>query len=286
MRLHYKNEHTSCMNYKTEAYKGFVLGNMSVGDTLTYGISSSIRSNYLLFILDGEVEVQTDKNELLRVRSGEFFFIPCHLKYNISILKSGTYICLNFIYNNIQLCDKEKIESYLSEGLIYSTQFRSLKSNKLLKSFLDGMRYYMEAGINCSHLHDIKEKELMLIIRASYSKKSVLELFHPILGSNISFKESVLLLSDTIFNRTDLATQLNMSVTDLDRKFKEEFNESVHAWMLKHRDKRILERVTSSSVTVKEIVHEFGFSSGSNFNRYCKSHFGCTPKELIKIRRE
>ena len=34
--------------------------------------------------------------------------------------------------------------------------------------------------------------------------------------------------------------------------------------------------------SIKDIIEELGFDSQGNFNRYCKQHFGCTPKQLIE----
>ena len=73
-----------------------------------------------------------------------------------------------------------------------------------------------------------------------------------------------------------------MSESDLQRKFRQEFDEPVYAWLQKQKNQRILARLAYDSVTIKEVVHEFEFSSAASFNRYCKSHFGCTPTELKK----
>lgn len=284
MKLHYQKEHTSCMNYKTDAYKGFGLEKLIAGNVFDNS-STSIKSNFLVFILEGELEVQMQNDKPLWVRPGEFFFIPFTATYKITTIKSGACIYHNFFYNNIKLCDSHMLNSYLSEGIVYDRQFRAFKENDLLRGFLRGLEYYLQLGINCRHLHALKEKELMIIFRTTYSKEEVLGLFHPILGRNVQFKESVLMLSDTVFNRTDLAAHLGMSVSDLARKFKEEFNESVHSWILKHRNKRILEQAAFPTTTVKQLIYDFDFSSAANFNRYCKQHFGCTPTDLVEKKR-
>ena len=284
MKLHYKKEHLSCMNYKTDAYKGFGLENLTMGE-LFESSSLSVKSNFLVFILEGELEVEMEDNDLLRVCAGEFFFLPFTETYKVKTIKSGVCIYLNFFYNNIKLCDSHMLNSYLSEGIVYSRQYRAYKTNELLSGFLQGLKYYLQLGVNCRHLHALKEKELMIIFRTVYSKEDILGLFHPILGRNMRFKESVLMLSENVFNRAELAAQLGMSVSDLARKFKEEFNEPVHSWILKHRNKRILEQATFPTTTVKQLVYDFDFSSSANFNRYCKQHFGCTPTELVEKKR-
>lgn len=281
MKLHYEKEHKSCVNYKTNSYKGFGLERLNTGDIFD-SASIPIRSNYLVFVQEGEFELQVDGKDSLQVHAGEFFFIPFFETYKIQTTKSGICIYYNFFHNDISLCDSTIINTYLSEGIRYEASFRIFEVNELLCWFLHGVNKYLQLGINCKHLHSLKEKELMIIIRTTYKKEDVLSIFHPILGSKMDFKESVFMLSDSIANRAELASLLGMSVSDLVRKFKEEFNESVHSWILKHRNKRILEHAALPGVTVKDLIYNFKFSSAPNFNRYCKQHFGCTPTELVK----
>lgn len=284
MELHYQKEHTSCGNYKTNAYKGFSLEKLTLGDIFD-STSVLIKSNYLVFVLEGELLLQIGEKESLPVHAGEFFFIPFFETYKIEAIKTGMYIYYSFFYTDISLCDSTIINSYLSEGIVYEDKFRLFQINELLRVFLQGLRGFLQLGINCKHLHELKEKELMIIIRSTYKKEDVLSLFYPILGCKMDFKESIFMLSDSVHSRTELATILGMSVPDLARKFKEEFNEPIHSWILKQRNKRILEQASFPSATVKELIYNFNFSSAANFNRYCKQHFGCTPTELLQNKR-
>ena len=53
--------------------------------------------------------------------------------------------------------------------------------------------------------------------------------------------------------------------------------------MLKQKEpKNIGKKMTEPGVCIKDIIEELGFDSQGNFNRYCKQHFGCTPKQLIE----
>ena len=55
MKLHYKKEHTSCTNYKSESYEGFGIGKLTKGDSFN-NQTLSVKTNFLIFILAGEVE--------------------------------------------------------------------------------------------------------------------------------------------------------------------------------------------------------------------------------------
>ena len=83
-------------------------------------------------------------------------------------------------------------------------------------------------------------------------------------------------------SREELARVMGMSVPDMARKFKEEFGESVYSWLLKQKNARILAMLSYPSVTIKDVIYEFKFSSPASFNKYCKTHFGCPPRVLAE----
>jgi len=281
MQLHYKRDHTSCMNYRTEAFGGFSLGVMQRGEQFN-NQELPVRVNHLIFILEGEVYISKDNESAIAVREGEFAFIPISSLYTGTVVRSGRYLSLTFFHYNISLCDKYMLSHYLREVTDFNPCFSALPVREPLDMFLHQMEIYLSSGVNCKHLHEIKEKELFIIFRTAYTKNEMVRLFHPIMGVRIDFKGAVLQHKDKVSSREELARLMGMSVPDLARKFKEEFGESVYAWLLKQKNYRIRLRLSYPSVTIKDVIHEFNFSSPASFNKYCKTHFGCTPRELAR----
>lgn len=83
-------------------------------------------------------------------------------------------------------------------------------------------------------------------------------------------------------NIEQLISLSNMGRSCFFIKFNEVFGMTAKQWMLKQKNQRILEKMTKPRVCIKDIIEELGFDSQGNFNRYCKQHFGCTPKQLIE----
>lgn len=286
MELHYKREHLSCTNYKTEAYNGFGLEEF-VGGADFSSSSLAVKANFLIFILEGEMLITKDRGESRSVSGGEFMFMPFHSDYEIQIRRSGRCIYMSFFYNDIQLCDKYLLESYRKQVKDFQPVFEPLPVREPLTYFLESMRCYLEAGVNCKHLHALKEKELFIILRTSYGREEVVNLFYPIIGRDINFKGAVLSNAEKAGSREELATLLNMSVPDLTRKFNLEFGEPVYTWLMKQKKRRVQERASLPGVSIKDIIHDFNFSSAANFNRYCKQNFGCSPTDLFnRIRKK
>lgn len=285
MELNYIKEHTSCVNYKTEEYSGFSLGQALTGENFD-NQEQEIKANHLIFILSGEVEITKDENEKARVHANEFVFIPISSHYVGKVILPGRYINLTFFHNNISLCDKHMLSSYLKEESDVPLYFEALPIKEPLNLFLGLLETYLQAGVSCKHLHEIKERELFIIFRTTYTKREMIRLFHPIMGKEFDFKIAVLQHKDQVYSKKELAQLLGMSNSDLQRKFIQEFGEPVSVWLQKQKNQKILSRLSYDSISIKEIAHEFGFLSASSFNKYCKCNFGYNPTELKKQTKE
>lgn len=281
MKLNYKKEHTSCTNCQSESYEGFGIGTLTNGNNFN-SQTLSVKTNFLVFILEGEVKIIPKESKAKRVRAKEFFFISALSTYEIQVRKPGRYIYMSFLYNDIKPCEKHMLESYIKEVGDAPKEIEILPIRHPLNLFLELMDAYLRADVNCKHLHSIKEKEVFIILRTSYAKQEIINLFHEIIGVNVNFKAAVLLHADHVSSREELAQAMRMSITDLARKFKKEFGESVYSWLLKQKNKKIIYRLGQPQTTIKEIVYEFGFSSAASFNKYCKKNFGNSPRELLK----
>ena len=111
----------------------------------------------------------------------------------------------------------------------------------------------------------------------------MVRLFHPIMGKEFDFKIAVLQHRDRVQSKKEMALLLGMSNSDLQRKFIQEFGETVSAWLQKQKNRKILSRLSLiHDCHQGKLWHEFGFSSAASFNKYCKSNFGCNPTELRK----
>ena len=111
MKLHYKKEHISCTNYKSESYEGFGIGTLTSGSNFN-SQTLSVKTNFLIFILEGEVEIIPKEGKIKRVIAQEFFFISALSTYEIQVRVPGRYIYMSFLYNDIKLCEKHMLESY------------------------------------------------------------------------------------------------------------------------------------------------------------------------------
>lgn len=279
MELNYIKEHTSCVNYKTEEDAGFALKEAALGEHFD-NRQQEIKANHLIFILSGEVSITKDSKEETRVRAGEFIFIPLSSHYTGTVIQPGTYISLSFFHDTISLCDKHMLSSYLDKVQTTPLCFEPLSVRAPLDMFLHLLESYLQAGVNCKHLHELKERELFIIFRTAYTKSEIIQLLYPIMGIEVDFKAAVLKHKDRVRSKQELAELLGMSGSELHRKFTQEFGETVQSWLQKQKNKEILSRLNYDFISIKEVAYELGFGSAAGFNKYCKNNFGCSPSEL------
>ena len=279
MELNYIKEHTSCVNYKTEEDAGFALKEAALGEHFD-NRQQEIKANHLIFILSGEVSITKDSKEETRVRAGEFIFIPLSSHYTGTVIQPGTYISLSFFHDTISLCDKHMLSSYLDKAQHTPLCFEPLSVRAPLDMLLHLLESYLQAGVNCKHLHELKERELFIIFRTAYTKSEIIQLLYPIMGIEVDFKAAVLKHKDRVRSKQELAELLGMSGSELHRKFTQEFGETVQSWLQKQKNKEILSRLNYDFISIKEVAYELGFGSAAGFNKYCKNNFGCSPSEL------
>ena len=234
MELNYIKEHTSCVNYKTEEDAGFALKEAASGEHFD-NRQQKIKANHLIFILSGEVSITKDSKEETRVRAGEFIFIPLSSHYTGTVIQPGTYISLSFFHDAISLCDKHMLSSYLDKAQHTPLCFEPLSVRAPLDMFLHLLESYLQAGVNCKHLHELKERELFIIFRTAYTKSEIIQLLYPIMGIEIDFKAAVLKHKDRVRSKQELAELLGMSGSELHRKFTQEFGETVQSWLQKQK---------------------------------------------------
>lgn len=234
MELNYIKEHTSCVNYKTEEDAGFALKEAALGEHFD-NRQQEIKANHLIFILSGEVSITKDSKEETRVRAGEFIFIPLSSHYTGTVIQPGTYISLSFFHDTISLCDKHMLSNYLDKAQHTPLCFEPLSVRAPLDMFLHLLESYLQAGVNCKHLHELKERELFIIFRTAYTKSEIIQLLYPIMGIEVDFKAAVLKHKDRVRSKQELAELLGMSGSELHRKFTQEFGETVQSWLQKQK---------------------------------------------------
>lgn len=278
IQLLYLEEHLSCRNYMLDVDTGFKIYCFPKAETDIIR-EDVAKKNYLLFFIKGEFHVTNNQYER-DFKAGQMILIPRSSFYKISV-STGAELLFLFFDQPASNCDKILLQTLAEEIKDTEYDFTPLPIIPPLDKYLELLVLCLKNGLNCNHFHEIMHRELFFLLCAFYTKKQITELFHPIIGKKLNFKDFVMENSSKVRNVTELLQLSNMGKSQFYNKFKKEFGMPAKQWMLQQLNNRIFGMLTDPGVCIKDMVEELGFGSQSQFTLYCKKHFGSTPKRLI-----
>lgn len=276
--LLYINEHLTCRNYLSTIDVGFKY--IELGED-TFFSEEDAKRNYLLFFLEGVFTINCNGYIDRKFRKGEMVLLPRSSFIKGTGVQNSKMVALLFDMPESS-CDKLVLQSLSEVCEDVNYNFNSVPIRYPITSFLEMLVYCLKNGMNCFHLHEIKQREIFLLLRGFYSREELALLFYPIIGKELDFRNFVLQNFRKVENVQDLIAMSNMGRTTFFNKFKTEFGVSVKQWMLKHTNERLLDKASEPGVTIKTLMSEFGFETQAHLTHYCQQQFGCTPKKIIE----
>ncbi|WP_108821781.1 AraC family transcriptional regulator [Dysgonomonas sp. Marseille-P4361] len=273
MELLYVQEHLTCYNY--EKGERPTIEKISLEKEQTW--EALTVQNKIIFVLSGSIYLSYGKIVNKKISDKKMVILPAAIHSSIRAIEDSVLIVMS-LHNTKRLCDCFPLDSLLREdkGNFIPRAF-PLDFNERVESFLSFLDTCMTDGLKCTYFFELKTKEFYFLLRAYYTKQELLYFLHPILTQDIPFSE--LVLKNRLKAKTvqELASLTNYSLSGFQKRFKKAFGVSAYQWMKDEREKVIFHQINSTNKSFKEISEEFGFSSPSHFNDFCKASFGATP---------
>lgn len=276
--LFYIEEHRSCRNYLDQVEFGFKYIEL---ERETFIREERSSSNYLLMFLDGEFTISQNQFNTRAFNAGTMVLLPKMSTFNGWGSNGAKLVVLSFELPP-RSCDMFILQSLSGICGIIKYDFQATEIRYPLMPYLEVLTLCLRSGMNCKSLHELMEKELFFLIRGFYTKEEIARLFHPIIGPDFLFKKMIMENYQKVGSIESLIFISNMGRSSFFTKFKNVFGMTAKQWILKQRNRRILNEAQRSGMTVKELMAKFMFDSQSSFTRYCKQYFSCTPKQLIE----
>lgn len=277
MSLFYKEEHTTCYNYKLPTSANFSMLHFEEG-SIPQAIN--VDRSVLIFLLFGEALVTCGSYKDRLHKEGEIVLVPRNSCCFIKVKKKCTIISCAFI-QDIDFCNRfsfQKLIDSVPKGFIYD--FTILPIRERIAEFLTILRHCLNDKLGCLHFHELMERELFIFFRAYYTKEELAMFFYPLIGKDIDFKDFVLSNYLRIPNLQEFAMEANMSLNTFKRHFQEAFGQSAHKWITERKTEWVYKDILLTDKPFPEIGQEYGFQSSSYFTEFCKKHFGKSPQEL------
>lgn len=272
----YYNEHLGCDLYKKDFHFGFQ-HLIFEKDTIIETFDKD--KNHLVFYLKGEALVSCNQFVNVLTKEGEMIFLPRSSDCKGEAQTDVELIVLAFD-NPVMLCDRVAMESLSPIASTIKYKFEPIELRPMVREFLKLLKKYLRDGLNCSSLHDIKQKELFLLMRTQYTKEECAQFFYHLIGKCLDFKSKVMTYYPRAKTAEELANLCGYERTTFQRLFKEHFGQSPYQWILKQMSNHIYGKLLDKTIPIKQIVEDFGFSSQAHFTLYCKKYFKNTPSEV------
>ncbi|WP_297272509.1 helix-turn-helix transcriptional regulator [uncultured Bacteroides sp.] len=278
MTLLYKVEHLSCISYSADANRIFHVLTLVKGNTYTRRFPDS---TFLVILISGNIKISYGINQYLEPELESMFLLPKNFSITYTA-NEDSVLLLCTLSTELKLCSRYSIEqlaSHIPSDAAASCVY-SLPLDSRIRSYSKLLVEALQEGLGCMHFHLLKRDELLLYLRAGYSKEKLARFFYPILGGNIEFKDFVLAHYVEVSDVKELAAFAKMSLSTFNRRFKETFNETAQKWLLKRKSERLLRDIVMSELSFSEIAFKYKFSSPAYLTTFCKKNFGATPYVL------
>lgn len=243
-------------------------------------VISNLQSNTILFIHKGEAHIHYNDVFSVAIKSLQMILIPQGADILIHIIEDTEFLVMEFdSYTTIckQIQETDYSQYINTDGYALSP----LPILPQVEKFLDLLIDVMQRGIDCLHFHDSKRKEFFFYLKAYYTEAQIANLLYPILSSRFQFKDFIYRNYKNVDSVNELIKLSGMSRSPFFDRFKQEFGMTAKQWMISKKSESILIRLSEPNASIKEIMFDFGFSSPSQFNRFCRHYLGDTPTNLL-----
>lgn len=192
--------------------------------------------------------------------------------------------------NGFQLCEKLKTDPLTSHIPVILLTARAEDSDRMtgLKTGADA---FLTKPFNSEELNIRVNKliELRKRLRAKFSGRLVIKPSEITVTSlDQDFMKKLMDLTEkhlgnAKFSITQLSEEMNISVSQLNRKLKALIDQSPQKFIRSVRMQRALELLKTGNGNISEISWKVGFEDPGYFTRVFKNHFGCLPSEREKL---
>ena len=239
----------------------------------------------LVYILQGSA-VETIDGETYNVKRGDMLFVNCGASHSFN---ADSNFCHAEIYFSPKLVESGVITPENAVAMLALVKF-------------DGMRGQRSGGVVTFHGRELLDVEFIIdsmhreYKKGSKTSKGIIESYANILlsmmlrkasGEDDDLAEDIWQeLKNYIDNNPEehitlssLSTKSFYNPSYLSRVFKQKFGLSPMEYLRRRRLERAADILTTSALSVEEVITKVGFTDKSSFYHAFFKTFGCTPAE-------
>jgi len=234
--------------------------------------------NIILFIHSGRVRVLVGKYKEYIFSDRTMFLINNGI-YQLEVLQNSEVTILNLDQNWYDFFDNLHGKKHRSKDK-FLFSLVSLPIEPRLEVFLESVSFLLSRREIARAFQTDKQRELEILFRRCYSKKSLIGFLSRICTDCQDFYQFIQDNYDKHKGVEELIVLSGLSQSTFNRKFREMFGESPYQWIMSKRAETILKKLIETNVPLSRIMKEYKFTDASHFNRFCKQMYNKPPSQI------
>ncbi|MCC8199194.1 MAG: hypothetical protein LIP06_11615 [Tannerellaceae bacterium] len=134
----------------------------------------------LLFPQEGTIRITSKDFSPVEMNNREGLLLPKETPIKIEGQQKATILLFNLDVLST-VCEKDRYRMYYQHSQIILYDFTPTPLKQPIIDFTRQMVYHLKHGLNCEPFHELKGKELLLLLQAYYSHEEMAFLLYPLL---------------------------------------------------------------------------------------------------------
>ncbi|MDR1197747.1 MAG: helix-turn-helix domain-containing protein [Prevotellaceae bacterium] len=238
----------------------------------------------LAFLRKGSCFISFAQNFHVPLEVGKLILIPPHNKCLINVTNS-MQLMIFYLTVDLNLCNSLPLETLTEVKRKMDDTSREkgsivLKANEIISDYFKLIRHCLMEKVKSAEFFQMKQHELLYYLGQFYSKEELYYFFKPVLTNDIAFSKACYALCEKAITISDMAKELNYSLSGFKKRFKDVFGIPVYRWICQEKSKKLFHEITCGHKTLTQLSRDFSFSSPAHLTNFCTKMFGDTPSNL------
>jgi len=270
--------HQDCFNYRKMKENPLIEIKRYEKGVILEGVS---KSNGIAAVLEGTINFSFGGGYNQQINKEKMIVFPTKNKYMVEMVEDATFIIFRLDID-FSFCNHFSFEALYRGKKEKSKEFYTLNINSVIKNYLNNLTTLLKEEFYCGYLLEIKLKEFLYLLGYYYPMQKLKSFFAPLLCNDFKFSALIRKTYHPTLSVSELAEKTNYSISGFEKRFKKVFDIPPSQWLQYQKAQAIYHEINCSAKTFAELGYEFGFSSPSHFNNFCKKVFHDTPGNIRK----
>ncbi len=239
-------------------------------------IETHILESEVLCVHAGRLKLSFDNVDNLEVGKGGMVLLPQNCRLRLTAMSQTMLLVLRMRYGIVSF-DQFSFEQIIEDTPMPEKKISAIGTCPEIEDFMDNLAARIKDGVDSGYYFELKLKEYLFLLMRYYPQDTLSVFFYSLMGSNSAFVEFVNNHHSKVHTVIEFAKLANYSLSGFEKRFRRVFGMSPYRWMNAERAKNILYDLHNTSKSFCQMKDEYGFSSLSHFNDFCKKSFGNPP---------